>query len=90
MVLHYPKPSEGALDSVTLEQIRDGIEAAGVPIREARITLNDTSGLRNDSLRERLRCPSIREIDGRIIGKPRGRLYQVLIMRGRIDCKQLG
>ena len=37
---YYPKPSEGALDSVTLEQIRDGIEAAGVPIREARITLS--------------------------------------------------
>ena len=38
-VAYYPKPSEGALDSVTLEQIREGIESDGVPIREARLTL---------------------------------------------------
>ena len=77
-VAYYPKPSEGALDSVTLEQIRDGIEAAGVPIREARITLSMI--LRASEmmvLGSGLGVQALGEIDGRIIGKPRGRLYQV-------------
>ena len=76
-IAYYPKPSEGALDSVTLEQIREGIERAGVPIREARLTLPML--LRASEmivLGSGLGVQALGEIDGRVIGQPQGRLYQ--------------
>ena len=76
-VAYYPKPSEGALDSVTLEQIREGIESAGVPVREARLTLSML--LRASEmivLGSGLGVQALGEIDGRQIGQPNGRLYQ--------------
>lgn len=77
-VAYYPKPSEGALDSITLEQIREGIESAGIPIREARLTLSML--LRASEmivLGSGLGVQALGEIDGRVIGQPHGRLYQV-------------
>ncbi|MED5231634.1 MAG: aminotransferase class IV [Candidatus Thermoplasmatota archaeon] len=76
-IAYYPKASEGALDSVTLEQIREGIESAGVPVREARITLPML--LRASEmivLGSGLGVQILGEIDGRVIGQPHGRLYQ--------------
>ena len=76
-VAYYPKPSEGALESVTLEQIREGIESAGVPVREARLTLPML--LRASEmivLGSGLGVQALGEIDGRQIGQPNGRLYQ--------------
>ena len=76
-IAYYPKPSEGALDSVTLEQIREGIERAGVPIREARLTLPML--LRASEmivLGSGLGVQALGEIDGRVIGQPQGRLYR--------------
>ena len=76
-VAYSPKPSEGALDSVTLEQIREGIESAGVPVREARLTLKML--LRASEmivLGSGLGVQALGEIDGRQIGQPNGKLYQ--------------
>lgn len=76
-IAYYPTPSKGALDSVTLEQIREGIESAGVPVREARLTLSML--LRASEmivLGSGLGVQALGEIDGRQIGQPNGRLYQ--------------
>ena len=76
-VAYHPRHSDGALDSVTIEQIELGLEAAGIPVRPARLTLGMI--LRAS---EMVVCGSgmgiraIGNIDGRTIGKPRGRLFQ--------------
>ena len=76
-VAYHPRHSDGALDSVPLEQIRPGLEAAGIPVRPAKLTLNMI--LRAS---EMVVCGSgmgicaIGIIDGRTIGTPRNRLFQ--------------
>ena len=76
-VAYHPRHSDGALDSVTIEQIRPELEAAGIPVRPARLTLGMI--LRAS---EMVVCGSgmgiraIGSIDGRNIGKPQGRLFQ--------------
>ena len=76
-VAYHPRHSDGALDSVTIEQIELGLETAGIPVRPARLTLDMI--LRAS---EMVVCGSgmgiraIGNIDGRTIGKPRGRLFQ--------------
>jgi branched-subunit amino acid aminotransferase/4-amino-4-deoxychorismate lyase len=76
-VAYHPRHSDGALDSVTIEQIRPGLEAAGIPVRPAKLTLNMI--LRAS---EMVVCGSgmgiraIGSIDGRTIGTPRSRLFQ--------------
>ena len=62
---------------MTIEQIGPGLGAAGIPVRPARLTLGMI--LRAS---EMVVCGSgmgiraIGSIDGRTIGKPRGRLFQ--------------
>ena len=79
-VAYHPRHSDGALDSVTIEQIKPGLEAAGIPVRPARLTL--AMILRAS---EMVVCGSgmsiraIGSIDGRNIGKPRGRLFQAAL-----------
>lgn len=76
-VAYHPKPSQGALDSITLEQIRDGIESSGIPIREARLTLEMI--LRASEmivLGSGMGVQALETIDGRRIGKARGRLFE--------------
>jgi branched-subunit amino acid aminotransferase/4-amino-4-deoxychorismate lyase len=76
-VAYYPPHSDGALDSVTIEQIRPGLEAAGIPVSPVKLTLNMI--LRAS---EMVVCGSgmgvraIGSIDGRTIGTPRSRLFQ--------------
>ena len=75
-VAYHPKPSQGALDSVTLEQIRSGVEASGIPIREARLTLGMI--LRASEmivLGSGMGVQALATIDGRRIGQARGRLF---------------
>ncbi len=76
-VAYHPKPSQGALDSVTLEQIRAGVEASGIPIREARLTLSMI--LRASEmivLGSGMGVQALASIDGRAIGEARGRLFE--------------
>jgi len=75
-VAYHPKHSDGALDSVTIEQIRLGLESSGIPVRSAKITLNMI--LRSS---EMIVCGSgmgiraIGTIDGRKIGDAKGKLF---------------
>jgi len=88
-VAYHPKHSDGALDSLTIEQIRPGLEAAGIPVRSAKLTLSMI--LRSA---EMIVCGSgmgiraIGTIDGRIIGNPQGRLFQAAreSWLQRLDC----
>jgi branched-subunit amino acid aminotransferase/4-amino-4-deoxychorismate lyase len=76
-VAYHPRPSEGALDSVTLEQIRTGIEAAGIPVRQARLTIPMVvRAAEMVVLGSGMGVQALATIDGRRIGKPRGRLHQ--------------
>lgn len=76
-VAYHPRHSDGALDSVTIEQISPGMERAGIPVRPARLTLGMI--LRAS---EMVICGSgmgvraIGSIDGRAIGNPGGRLFE--------------
>jgi len=76
-VAYHPRHSDGALDSVTIEQISPGMERAGIPVRPARLTLGMI--LRAS---EMVICGSgmgvraIGSIDGRSIGNPGGRLLE--------------
>ena len=66
-----------AVDSITLVQIRKGIEAAGIPVREARLTLPLI--LRASEmivLGSGMGVQALASIDGRVIGKARGRLFE--------------
>ena len=75
-VAYHPRNSDGALDSITVQSIKAGIEGAGIPVRSARITLSMI--LRAS---EMVVCGSgmgiraIGEIDGRKIGRPNGPLF---------------
>lgn len=76
-VAYHPMPSQGALDSITLEQIRGGIESAGIPVREARLTLGLI--LRASEmivLGSGMGVQALATIDGRSIGAARGRLFE--------------
>ena len=75
-VAYYPKPSEGALDSVTLEQIREGIESDGVLLGSKTDSPNVATGFEMIVLGSGLGVLALGEIDGRKIGQPNGRLYQ--------------
>ncbi len=77
-VAYHPKPSQGALDSITLVQIRKGVEAAGIPVREARLTLPLI--LRASEmilLGSGMGVQSLASIYGRVIGKALGRLFEL-------------
>ncbi len=75
-VAYHPRHADGALDSITIEQIRPHLESAGIPVRPARLTLSMI--LRAS---EMVVCGSgmgiraVGTIDGRNIGTPRGRLF---------------
>ena len=75
-VAYHPRSSDGALDSITVQSIKPGLEEAGIPVRMARITLSMI--LRAS---EMVVCGSgmgiraIGTIDGRKIGRPRGALF---------------
>ena len=76
-VAYHPRHSDGALDSVTIEQISPGLEKAGIPVRPARLTLSMI--LRASEMvvcGSGMGVRSIGSIDGRTIGKPRGRLFE--------------
>ena len=76
-IAYHPRHSDGALDSVTIEQISPGMEKAGIPVRPARLTLGMI--LRAS---EMVICGSgmgvraIGSIDGRTIGNPGGKLFE--------------
>jgi len=76
-VAFHPRHDDGALDSITIEQIRPHLESAGIPLRSARLTLSMI--LRAS---EMVVCGSgmgilpVGTIDGRAIGSPRGRLFR--------------
>jgi len=76
-VAFHPRHADGALDSITIEQIRPHLESAGIPVRPARLTLSMI--LRAS---EMVVCGSgmgiraVGTIDGRSIGTPRGRLFR--------------
>ena len=69
-VAYHPRSSDGALDSITVQSIKPGLEGAGIPVRTAKITLSLI--LRAS---EMIVCGSgmgiraIGTIDGRKIGK---------------------
>ena len=75
-VAYHPRHADGALDSITIEQIRPHLESAGIPVRPARLTLSMI--LRAS---EMVVCGSgmgiraVGTIDGRNIGTPSGRLF---------------
>ena len=79
-VAYHPRHDEGALDSITIEQIRPHLELAGIPVRSARLTLSMI--LRAS---EMVVCGSgmgiraVGTIDGRSIGTPRGRLFRACL-----------
>ncbi len=77
-VAYYPKNSDGALDSITLELIKGEIENSGIPIREAKISLGMI--LRSSEmivLGSGIGVCSIGKIDDTTIGKPKGKLFQI-------------
>ena len=39
-VAYHPRSSDGALDSITVQSIKPGLEGAGIPVRTAKITLS--------------------------------------------------
>ena len=75
-VAYHPRSSDGALDSITVQSIKPGLEGAGIPVRTAKITLSLI--LRAS---EMIVCGSgmgiraLGTIDGRKIGRPRGPLF---------------
>ena len=76
-VAYQPRHDDGALDSITIEQIRPHLESAGIPVRPARLTLSMI--LRAS---EMVVCGSgmgiraVGTIDGRRIGTPGGMLFR--------------
>ena len=74
---YYPRVEEGALDSITLEQIKDCLENSGIPIRPAIITMNLILRAKETIVfGSGMGIQSLGQIDGRKIGHPRGRLYE--------------
>jgi len=77
-VAYHPSNVDGALDSVTLELLRNDIEKLGIPIRSAKINLNMLSRATELIVMGSGMgvCP-VGSIDGTLIGKPKGKLYQI-------------
>jgi branched-subunit amino acid aminotransferase/4-amino-4-deoxychorismate lyase len=74
---YHPRIEDGALDSITLEQIKEGLEDAGIPIRPARLTLPLILRAKEMIvLGSGMGVQSLGTIDGREIGVPRGKLYE--------------
>ena len=74
---YYPRVEDGALDSITLEQIHNCLENSGIPIRPAIITMNLILRAKEMIvIGSGMGIQSLGEIDGRKIGKPHGRLYE--------------
>tara|TARA_B100001250_G_scaffold69690_1_gene56011 strand:- start:565 stop:1347 length:783 start_codon:yes stop_codon:yes gene_type:complete len=74
---YYPRVENGALDSITLEQIYNCLENSGIPIRPAIITMNLILRAKEMIvIGSGMGIQSLGAIDGRSIGKPRGRLYE--------------
>lgn len=77
-VAYHPRHSDGALDSVSLLVIKPYLESSGIPVRGAKITLGMIT-----RCSEMIVCgsgmgiKSLGKIDGREIGNPIGRLYEV-------------
>tara|TARA_B100000900_G_scaffold2098_1_gene1822 strand:- start:3015 stop:3797 length:783 start_codon:yes stop_codon:yes gene_type:complete len=75
-VAYYPRVEDGALDSITLEQLSECLENSGIPIRPATITLDLILRAREMIvIGSGMGIQSLGEIDGRDIGQPRGMLY---------------
>jgi branched-subunit amino acid aminotransferase/4-amino-4-deoxychorismate lyase len=76
-VAYHPKNTDGALDSITLEQIKEGIEISGIPVRGAKISLDMLfRASEMIVLGSGLGVCSLGKIDGRKIGNPKGKLYK--------------
>jgi len=74
---YHPRVEEGALDSITLEQIKQGMEDAGIPVRPARMTISLVLRAKEMIvLGSGMGVQSLGIIDGRKIGEPRGKLYE--------------
>jgi len=75
---YHPRVDEGALDSITLEQIKEDLENAGIPIRPARITIPLILRAKEMIvIGSGMGIQSLGFIDGRKIGSPRGKLYNI-------------
>ena len=75
---YHPRIDEGALDSITLEQIKNDLENAGIPVRPARITIPLILRAKEMIvIGSGMGIQSLGFIDGRKIGTPRGKLYDV-------------
>lgn len=75
---YHPRIEEGALDSITLEQIKKDLENLGIPVRPAKMTISLVLRAKEMIvLGSGMGVQSLGVIDGRKIGTPRGKLYQV-------------
>jgi len=77
-VAYHPSNTDGALDSVTLQLLRNDVEELGIPIRSAKINLKMLSRASElIVIGSGMGVCSVGSIDGTPIGKPKGKLYQV-------------
>ena len=77
-VAYHPSNVDGALDSVTLQFLRNDVEELGIPIRSAKINLKMLSRASElIVIGSGMGVCSVGSIDGTPIGKPKGKLYQV-------------
>ena len=77
-VAYHPSNADGALDSVTLQLLRNDVEELGIPIRSAKINLKMLSRASElIVIGSGMGVCSVGSIDGTPIGKPKGKLYQV-------------
>ncbi len=74
---YYPRAEDGALDSITLEQIKNCLENYGIRVRPSIISMNLMLRAKEMIvIGSGMGIQSLGEIDGRKIGKPRGLLYK--------------
>lgn len=74
---YYPRVEDGTLDSITLEQIKNCLENYGIPIRPSIISMNLILRAKEMIvIGSGMGIQSLGKIDGKKIGKPRGRLYE--------------
>ena len=77
-IAYHPRVEEGALDSITLEQIKQCLENSGIPVRPARMTIPLVLRAKEMIvLGSGMGVQSLGIIDGRTIGTPRGKLYDI-------------
>ena len=77
-VAYHPSNADGALDSVTLQLLRNDVEELGIPIRSAKINLKMLSRASElIVIGSGMGVCSVGAIDETPIGKPKGKLYQV-------------